>query len=324
MFNTIIIMDISTQQFLVTGGAGFIGSHISEYLLKMGAKFVRVIDNLSTGSRDNISHLNQYDNFEFILGDITDYNFCKNSMINIDIVCHQAAMGSVPKSMTDPLSYHATNVTGFLNVLNAAKNNGIKRVVYASSSSVYGDDNSLTKSENKTGVQLSPYAITKYLDEMYGNMFTRLYSMECIALRYFNVFGPRQNPEGAYAAVIPKFAALLKDNKSPVIYGDGLQSRDFTFVENVVCANFMAMTTFNSECYGQAFNVGTGGSMTVLDLFNHINTILDKKIDPIFMDKRNGDIEHSLADISKAMKLLNWIPHVSLMDGLHVTISSFL
>lgn len=315
-------MDISKLSFLVTGGAGFIGSHISEYLLKAGAKRVRVLDNLSTGSLNNIKHLTHYNNFEFICNTITKYNVCLDVCTGIDIICHQAASGSVPKSLLDPTGYHETNVSGFLNILNAGREKGIKRVVYASSSSVYGDDESFTKTENQIGKTLSPYALTKYMDELYGEFFTRVYGMECIGLRYFNVFGPRQNPNGDYAAVIPKFTALLKNNQIPTIYGDGLQSRDFTFVENVVNANFISMTTNNDKCYGHAFNIGFGGSMTVLDLLNNICKILDVNIEPHFVERRSCDILHSLADVSKANNLLGWKPHMSLMEGLEITVKA--
>jgi UDP-N-acetylglucosamine/UDP-N-acetylgalactosamine 4-epimerase len=316
-------MDITKLRFLVTGGAGFIGSHIAEHLLKAGAKHVRVLDNLSTGSLNNITHLTQYNNFEFICNTITKYDVCLDACTNIDIICHQAATGSVPKSLLDPCGYHDTNVSGFLNILNAGKDKGVKRIVYASSSSVYGDDESFTKTETQIGKPLSPYALTKYMDELYGEFFTRIYGMECIGLRYFNVFGPRQNPNGDYAAVIPKFTSLLKNKQTPIIYGDGLQSRDFTFVENIVNANFVAMTTNNKECYGQAFNIGTGGSMTVLDLLNNICKILDVSVTPHFVERRNCDILHSLADVTKANNLLKWEPHMSLMDGLEITVKSY-
>jgi UDP-N-acetylglucosamine 4-epimerase len=315
-------MDIHKKNFLVTGGAGFIGSHIAEYLLNSGAKFVRVFDNLSTGSKDNIRHLEQYTNFEFFYGTITNYNDCLKAVKDINIVCHQAAMGSVPGSMLEPDIYHETNVTGFLNILNASRQNNIKRVIYASSSAVYGDDINSTKKENIIGKSLSPYAITKYMDELYGELYTNLYQMECIGLRYFNVFGPRQNPNGAYAAVIPKFTLLLKNGKSPIIYGNGYQSRDFIYVENIVNANVAAMTTNNKDCYGKVFNIGTGESMTVLDLFNNISKILNVDIKPIFVGKRDCDIEHSLADINKANVILGWSPIISLEDGLDITVKS--
>lgn len=317
-------MDISNKKFLVTGGAGFIGSHISEYLLKMGAKFVRVIDNLSNGFLNNINHLNSYENFEFLNGTITDYEFCLRATDGIDIICHQAAIASVPESIEFPQKYNQVNVVGFLNILSAAKFHNIKRVVYASSSAVYGDDENPIKFENTIGKQMSPYGVTKYMNEIYGSMYTRLYGMECIGLRYFNVFGPRQNPHGAYASVVPKFIQKLKLGESPIIYGDGSQTRDFVYVTNVVNANFISMTTTNPESYGEAFNIGIGGAVTILDLFKNINSILDTKGEPTFMEKRDGDLEHSLADVTKAKKILGWVPTVSMVDGLMVTIKSFL
>jgi UDP-N-acetylglucosamine 4-epimerase len=307
---------------LVTGGAGFIGSHIVELLLKSNVNYVRVIDNLSTGSLDNLKHLFLHKNLEFINGSITDYDFCVKVMEGMDVVCHQAASASVPESIMYPQKYHDINVTGFLNILNAAKINGIKRVVYASSSAVYGDDVNVSKQEGVVGNLLSPYALTKYMDEFYADMYTRLYGMECIGLRYFNVFGPRQDPNGPYSAAIPKFINLLKDGKSPTIFGDGLQTRDFVYVGDVANANYLGLTTDNIECFGSAFNVGTGESITVLDLVDNINKIMGKSIEPVFVDKRAGDVDHSLANVDKIKKNLNWKPNVSFIDGLEKTIHS--
>ncbi len=316
-------MDISNMKFLVTGGAGFIGSHIAEYLLENGANFVRVIDNLSTSSYDNIEHLEKYSNFEFMFGTITDYEFCLKATQNMNVVCHQAALASVPGSILEPEKYNDVNVGGFLNILNSARVNNIKRVVYASSSAVYGDDDSYEKVENKIGNQISPYALTKYIDDLYASMYSRLYSMECIGLRYFNVFGPKQNPNGAYAAAIPKFLQQIKLGNSPTIFGDGLQSRDFTYIDNIVNANFIAMTTSNNKCFGESFNIGTGEQVQVLTVFNKIIEILESNIKPIFMEKRIGDVEHSLANIDKANNILGWYPIVSFMDGLNITIKTF-
>ncbi len=316
-------MDISNTKFLVTGGAGFIGSHIAEYLLKNGADFVRVIDNLSTSSYNNIQHLEKYNNFEFMLGTITDYEFCLKATHGINIVCHQAALASVPESILEPGKYNDTNVGGFLNILNAARLNGIKRIVYASSSAVYGDDDSYNKFENKIGNQISPYALTKYIDELYANMYSRLYSMECIGLRYFNVFGPRQNPNGAYAAAIPKFLQQIKSGNSPIIFGDGLQTRDFIYIDNIVNANFIAMTTSNNKCFGESFNIGTGEQVQILNVFNKIVEILELDVKPIFMEKRIGDVEHSLANVDKANNLLGFNPIISFIDGLNVTVKTF-
>ena len=235
---------IENKNILVTGGAGFVGSNIVEYLLKNNVKCVRILDNLSTGNKNNIQpFLDKYDNIEFLWGDITNLETCRKAVNNIDIICHQAALGSVPRSMNDPLSSHNSNVNGFFNILLAAKENNIKRIVYASSSSVYGDHPVLPKVEQNIGKQLSPYAITKYIDELYGNIFTKCYGMECIGLRYFNIFGPRQDPNGAYAAVIPKFISSMKKNIRPIINGDGNYSRDFTYIDNAVQVNILALTT---------------------------------------------------------------------------------
>ena len=239
-------MNTQNQRILVTGGAGFIGSNIAETLLKQGVKHVRILDNLVTGKMENIQFLlDKYDNVEFMYGNIADLETCRTAVKNVDVITNQAALGSVPRSVEDPLSSHIANVNGFLNVLIAAKEEGIKRIVYASSSSVYGDDPVLPKVEGNTGNVLSPYAATKAIDEIYAGVFTRCYGMECIGLRYFNIFGPRQDPNGAYAAVIPKFMDLMKAGTQPVINGDGTVSRDFTYVENAVQANIMALTTDN-------------------------------------------------------------------------------
>ncbi|QKF94324.1 NAD-dependent epimerase/dehydratase [Fadolivirus algeromassiliense] len=314
-------MNISELSFLVTGGAGFIGSHITQYLLEHNAKFVRVLDNLSTGKIDNIKHLlDKYSNFEFHHGDITNYETCLKSLSGINVICHQAAVGSVPKSIDFPLNSHNSNVNGFLNILEAARNCNIKRIVYASSSSVYGDDEHLPKVEEFTGNLLSPYAVTKYVDELYASVYTRLYKLECIGLRYFNVFGPRQDPNGPYAAVIPKFIDYILNNKAPTINGNGTYSRDFTFVENVVNANINAMLINNNECYGTAFNIGCGENTTILDLFNIIKNICNKDIKPLFGEIRAGDPPHSLANIDKARKLLNYDPKISIINGLNITV----
>ena len=252
---------------LVTGGAGFIGSNIVETLLTNGVKFVRIMDNLKTGKMENIQFLlNKYENVEFFYGDISNLEDCRKAVKNIDVITNQAALGSVPRSVDDPLSSHIANVNGFLNILVAAKEQNIKRVVYASSSSVYGDHPVLPKVEENTGNVLSPYAATKAIDEIYAGVFTRCYNMECIGLRYFNIFGPRQDPNGAYAAVIPKFISLMKSGKQPVINGDGSFSRDFTYVENAVQANILGLTTENKKCFGEAFNIGAGGQTSLLEL----------------------------------------------------------
>lgn len=312
---------MENKQFLITGGCGFIGSNIVEHLLENKAFFVRVIDNLSTGNKRNIEHLlDKYSNLEFMYGDITNIDVCRKAVSGIDVICHQAALGSVPRSMIDPLSSHLSNVNGFLNILISAKEAGIKRVVYASSSSVYGDHPVLPKVEENTGNLLSPYAATKKIDEIYGSVFTRCYGMECIGLRYFNVFGRRQDPNGAYAAVIPKFINLMKNGKSPTINGDGNFSRDFTYIDNVIQANVLAMTTTNTNSFGEAFNIGVEGQTTIYELFKIIKDELELDIEPIFGPNRSGDIPHSNADISKARKILNYNPQIKFKEGIIKTI----
>ncbi len=317
-------MSINTKSILVTGGAGFIGSNIVEYLLSNGVKFVRILDNLSTGNKSNIEFmLNKYSNVEFMYGDISNLETCRIAVKDIDIICHQAALGSVPRSVNDPLSSHISNVNGFLNILIAAKEVGIKRIVYASSSSVYGDNQTLPKVEDNTGNVLSPYAATKAIDEIYGGVFTKCYDMECIGLRYFNIFGPRQSPNGAYAAVIPKFIQLMKNDSEPKINGDGTYSRDFTYVDNAVRANLLGMFTSNPETYGQVFNIGCGGQYSLNDLVNAINKGLNKNIKPIYGMLRPGDIPHSNANISKAENMLGYSVLVNFQEGIERLIKNF-
>jgi len=307
---------------LVTGGAGFIGSNITDFLLSKGYR-VRVFDNLATGYKDNIKHHLSNPDFEFMYGDITNLDSVRKACLDVDAICHQAALGSVPRSIVDPLSSHNTNVNGFLNILLAAKENGVRRIVYASSSAVYGDEPNLPKVENRIGKPLSPYAITKYIDEMYGKIFSELYEMECIGLRYFNVFGPRQDPNGAYAAVIPKFIDSLKKGVAPVINGDGTYSRDFTYIENVVNANFLALTTDNIECYGQAINIGAGGRVTIGEMYDMIREVMDVNIHVIHGDKRKGDIPHSNANIDRAKQLLGYQPEVQFKEGIAKLLESW-
>lgn len=318
-------MEIKELSVLITGGAGFIGSHIAEFLLNNGVKYVRIIDNLSTGSYDNIKNLLlQHKNIEFVWGDITNLETCRKACRNISVICHQAALGSVPRSIDDPLTSHNSNVNGFLNILQASTELNIKRIVFATSSSVYGNNTDAVKKENSIGRQLSPYAITKYIDELYAKVFTDLYGLECIGLRYFNVFGPRQNPNGQYAALIPKFIKLLINNDIPTINGDGSNSRDFTFIDNVVYANYLAITTKNHEAYGEIFNVGTQGTVTINQVFHSIRSILGlEKCDPIYGPHRKGDIAHSNACIDKIKNMLGYNPKVSFHDGLEKTIDYF-
>lgn len=302
---------------LVTGGAGFIGSNIVETLLKQGVKYVRILDNLVSGKMENIKPiLDKYKNVEFMYGDISNLDVCRKAVIDIDVITNQAALGSVPRSMNDPLSSHIANVNGFLNILIAAKEVGIKRVVYASSSSVYGDNQVLPKVEENTGNVLSPYAATKAIDEIYAGVFSRCYDMECIGLRYFNIFGPRQDPNGAYAAVIPKFIDLMRNGQSPVINGDGSFSRDFTYIENAVQANILGLITTNPECFGEAFNIGAGGQTSLLELVKVLQKELNVDIEPTFGPNRSGDIPHSNADIRKAQNMLGYEPKISFEMGM--------
>ena len=315
---------MNNLSILVTGGCGFIGSNIVEKLLNKNVKYIRIIDNLSTGNKKNIDFLlNKYSNIEFMYGDISNLEMCRKAVENIDCICHQAALGSVPRSVKDPLNSHLSNVNGFLNILIAAKEKGIKRIVYASSSSVYGDHPVLPKVEENTGNVLSPYAATKAIDEIYAGVFTKCYGMECIGLRYFNIFGPRQDPNGAYAAVIPKFIYLLKNGMRPTINGDGSYSRDFTYIENAVQANILALTTENNYCFGEAFNIGAGGQFSILEMLTIIKKELQSDIEPKFGPNRPGDIPHSNANISKAKNILGYDPKISFEIGIRKYISLF-
>ena len=305
------------KRILVTGGAGFIGSNITDFLLEKNYR-VRVLDNLSTGNKNNLSHHSEHPNFEFMYGDITNLEHLRKACKDVDAICHQAALGSVPRSIEDPLSSHNANVNGYLNVLVAAKENNIKRVVYASSSSVYGDEPNLPKVEPRIGKQLSPYAVTKYIDELYGRLFSELYGMECIGFRYFNVFGPRQDPNGPYAAVIPKFIDCLKKGVSPTINGDGTYSRDFTYVENVVRANYLGLTVENPECFGQIFNIGAGGRVTIGEMYEMIKESMGLDIKANHKENRKGDIPHSNANVDKAKELLGYTPNIDFKTGIQL------
>ncbi len=316
---------IENSSVLVTGGAGFIGSNLCERLIEQDNKVV-CLDNFSTGKKENISKLLSNGNFNLIEGDIRDIEVCKRATLNIDYVLHQAALGSVPRSIDDPITTNEVNISGFLNMLVAVKDSGIKRFVYACSSSTYGDHKSLPKIEENIGNPLSPYAVTKYVNELYAKVFSDLYGIETIGLRYFNVFGPRQSPDGQYAAAIPKFANALINHSSPNIHGDGLQSRDFTFIENVIQMNQIAVLSKQKEALGQIFNVAYGNSTSVNELFNILRELLGKydnsilNIQPTYGPTRQGDVKHSLASIDKAKTILGYVPKYDIRIGLEKSI----
>jgi UDP-N-acetylglucosamine 4-epimerase len=311
------------KKILITGGAGFIGSNLALQLLKNG-HFVRVLDNLSTGNKENLTPLiNYYDQFEFIEGDIRSLSVCELACKGMDAVSHQAALGSVPRSIINPIDTNEVNISGFVNILSAAKKAGINRVVFASSSSVYGDESSLPKQEEKIGKPLSPYAVTKLSNELYADVFGKCYNMELIGFRYFNVFGPGQDPNGEYAAVIPLFVKAVLQNVSPFINGDGLQTRDFTYIDNVVQANILGLNTNNPIAINQIYNVAYGENHTILEIFEKICRCLKKNIKPVFRDARAGDVRDSLADISKIKSHLGYNPEYSFDMGIEKTISYF-
>jgi len=316
-------LDLKQFTFLVTGGAGFIGSHITEYLLEHGAGKVIVLDNLCEGSKQNLEHLLGFEGLEFVEGDICDLPLLQNLMQGVDYVLHQAALGSVPRSIKNPILTNNSNVTGFLNVLESAKNAGVKSFVYASSSSVYGDHQSLPKIESQIGNALSPYAVSKRVNELYAEVFWKSYNFQTIGLRYFNVFGPRQKPDGPYAAVIPLFIQSLVDNIPAYINGDGLQTRDFTFVENAVQANIRALFTTNPESFGKFFNVAVGERVSVLEMYNLLRSFYGSELNPIHRDEREGDIRDSLANIEMARNLLGYNPTVKMEEGLKLTLKWF-
>ena len=315
--------DISSVKFLITGGAGFIGSNIVEYLVHHKAGLIRILDNLSEGKIENIEPFLKLDNVEFIEGDIDDLATCKTACEDIDFVSHQAALGSVPRSIATPTITNNANVTGFLNMLTAAKDASVKRFVYASSSSVYGDHPDLPKLEVNIGNQLSPYAVSKYINELYSSVFTNCYDLETVGLRYFNVFGPRQKPDGPYAAVIPLFMDALIKNESPMINGDGEQSRDFTFVVNAVEANIRAMFSSAKEATGKVYNVAFGQRRTVNQLLSTLKDLSGSEIQAVYRDPRPGDVRHSLADISLAKEFLGYDPQYDIDRGLDITFEWF-
>ena len=304
--------------FLVTGGAGFIGSNLCEAILKLGYR-VRCLDDLSTGKKANVDLFVNNDNYEFILGDIKDYETCFKVTKGVDYVLNQAAWGSVPRSIEMPLFYCANNIQGTLNMLEASRQNGVKKFVYASSSSVYGDEPVLPKKEGREGNLLSPYALTKRCDEEWAKQYTRHYGLDTYGLRYFNVFGRRQDPNGAYAAVIPKFIKQLIHGERPTINGDGQQSRDFTYIENVIEANLKACLAPSSVA-GEAFNIAYGGREFLNDIYKGLVEALDVNIEPIYGPDRAGDIKHSNADITKARELLGYNPDWSFERGIKAAI----
>lgn len=309
------------QKILITGGAGFIGSNLCEYFLSKEYK-VTCLDNFATGHRYNIEHLFENPNFELIEGDIRSLEDCQKAVQGATYVLHQAALGSVPRSIKDPITSNETNISGFLNMLVASRDAGIKRFVYAASSSTYGDSESLPKVEDKIGKPLSPYAITKYVNELYADIFSKTYGIETIGLRYFNVFGRKQDPNGAYAAVIPLFVKKIINHESPVINGDGNYSRDFTYIDNVIQMNELAMTTENPDAINTVYNTAFGDRTTLNDLVEYLKEFLSEydseiaKVQAIHGPNRVGDIPHSLASIDKAKQLLNYNPKYSMREGL--------
>ncbi len=305
--------------FLVTGCAGFIGSNLCETILEMGYR-VRGLDDLSTGSRKNMETFMEHPNYEFIEGDIKDLETCLNACEGVDYVLNQAAWGSVPRSIEMPIFYCANNIMGTLNMMEAARQKQVKKFVYASSSSVYGDEPMLPKKEGREGKLLSPYALTKMCDEEWGKQYTRHYGLDTYGLRYFNVFGRRQNPDGAYAAVIPKFIKQLLNGEVPIIHGDGKQSRDFTYIENVIEANLKACLA-SHEAAGEAYNVAFGGREYLIDIYYGLTEALGLSVEPSFGPSRAGDIKHSNADISKAKEHLGYDPEWSFERGIQAAIA---
>ncbi|WP_298305876.1 SDR family oxidoreductase [Flavobacterium sp.] len=314
-------MDNSIQKILITGGAGFIGSNLCDYFINKGY-FVTCLDNFATGHRYNIEHLLCDEKFDLIEGDIRDLETCLEATKNKDFVLHHAALGSVPRSIQDPINSSDVNISGFLNMLVASRDNGVKRFVYAASSSTYGDSEALPKVEEVIGKPLSPYAITKYVNELYADVFSKTYGIETIGLRYFNVFGRRQDPNGAYAAVIPKFVMQFMRHESPVINGDGTYSRDFTYIDNVIQMNELAMNTKNKEALNTVYNTAFGDRVTLNEMVNLLKENLSKhdasisEVSIVYGANRVGDIPHSLASIEKAKRLLNYNPKYSFSQGL--------
>lgn len=317
------------KRFLITGGAGFIGSNLCEAFLAEGREVV-CLDNLATGLESNLADFSDQPRFRFIRGDIRDLDTCIKAMDGVDVVLHQAALGSVPRSIDDPLTTNDVNISGFLNVLEAARKSEVRRVIYAASSSTYGDSRELPKVEERIGNPLSPYAVTKLVNELYAKVYGDLYGMELIGLRYFNVFGRRQRPDGAYAAAIPRFIQAFIAGESPVIHGDGGQTRDFTYIENVIQANRLAVEVENPQALNQVYNVAYGAGTSVVDLVEMIRAALKNHLDHVsevpveFGPGRRGDVRDSLADISKARELLGYRPSHSIREGLEEAIGWYL
>lgn len=307
------------MKYLVTGGAGFIGSNIVKEILNRGEKVV-VLDNFATGKRENILGFSSDKNFQLIEGDLSSFHIVREAVRGVDYILHQGALPSVPRSINDPITTNNVNILGTLNILEAAKEFNVKRVVYASSSSIYGNSSISPKKEDFPVNPLSPYALSKYTAERYCQIYHELYRLETVCLRYFNVFGPNQDPTSQYSAVIPKFIKLISENKAPIIYGDGFHSRDFTYVTNNVNANLLACTAKNVS--GEVLNIACGESFTLLELVKEINRILNKQIKPIFKPSRLGDVKNSIADISKAKKFLNYSVTVNFKNGLEKTTKS--
>jgi UDP-N-acetylglucosamine/UDP-N-acetylgalactosamine 4-epimerase len=309
---------LSGKKILVTGGAGFIGSNLCEYFLESNQ--VVCLDNLSTGNESNLANFRNHPNFTFIQGDIRDLEACKIAAKGCDVILHQAALGSVPRSIADPISTNDNNINGFLNVLQAAREENVKRIVYAGSSSTYGDHPDLPKVEDKIGKQLSPYAITKYVNELYAGVYHKIFGMEIIGLRYFNVFGKNQNPDGAYAAAIPKFIRAFLRGEKLTVFGDGTQSRDFTYIKNVIQVNEKAVLCNNPAALGESFNVAYGQATTLNELLEVLAELIGDRHELLklvtYTEKRLGDVEHSLADISKAQNMLDYAPTHDLKAGL--------
>ncbi len=315
--------DLSQSSFLITGGAGFIGSHIAEYLLKHGAKKVRVLDNLTNGFQSNLDILKNNAAFEFIEGDIRNFETCLQACSGMDYVSHQAALGSVPRSIKEPVYFSEVNVGGFTNMLKASIDSNIKQFVYASSSSVYGDEPTLPKQENRIGNCLSPYAATKKTNELYAQVFADVYGIKLMGFRYFNIFGPRQDPDGAYAAVIPLFVKNIMNRTEVFINGDGAQTRDFTFIDNAVQVNIKGMLTDNADALNKVYNVAVGENFTVNYLYQACTEYLKSDFAATYREPRAGDIRDSLADISLANKLLDYHPTKKFEEGLGETIEFF-